>query len=80
MDFVVVLVLVLDKILICEDDHEDDDEYEKNQIRSRAYALRLFLFSAFQLPAGVADPQAGGRADVSKCSTTVAFQPLNPEL
>ena len=26
------------------------DEYEKNQIRSHAYALRLFLFSAFHIP------------------------------
>jgi len=34
-DFVVVLVL--DKILIHEDEHED--EYEKYQIRSHAYAL-----------------------------------------
>ena len=38
--FVVVLVLVLVsrpyKILI----HENEDEYEKNQIRSHAYALR----------------------------------------
>ncbi len=34
------------KILIYEDEHED----EKNQIRSLAYALRLFLFSAFHIP------------------------------
>ena len=34
------------KILIYEDEHED----EKNQIRSPAYALRLFLFSAFRIP------------------------------
>jgi hypothetical protein len=32
------------KILI----HKDEDE--KNQIRSLAYALRLFLFSAFRIP------------------------------
>ncbi len=32
------------KILIYE------DEDEKNQIRSHAYALRLFLFSAFRIP------------------------------
>ena len=36
------------KILIYEDEHEDDDE--KNQIRSHAFALRLFLFSAFRIP------------------------------
>jgi hypothetical protein len=36
------------KILIYEDEHEDEDE--KNQITSHAYALRLFLFSAFRLP------------------------------
>jgi hypothetical protein len=47
-DFVVVLVLVPYKILIYEDEHED--EYEKNQIRSHASALRLFLFSAFRIP------------------------------
>jgi hypothetical protein len=50
-DFVVVLVPRPYKILIYEDEHED----EKNQIRSHAFALRLFLFfriphSAFQLP------------------------------
>ena len=46
--FVVVLVLVFVpyKILI----HEHEDEDEKNQIRSQAYALRLFLFSAFRIP------------------------------
>ena len=45
-DFVLVLVLVPRpyKILIYED--KDD----KNQIRSHAYALRLFLFSAFRIP------------------------------
>ena len=36
------------KMLIYEDEHEDEDE--KNQIRSHAYALRLFLFSAFRIP------------------------------
>ena len=36
------------KILIYEDEHEDEDEM--NQIRSHAFALRHFLFSAFQLP------------------------------
>jgi len=45
-DFVVVLVPRPYKILIYEDEHED----EKNQIRSHAYALRLFLFSAFRIP------------------------------
>ena len=42
--------LVLDTIPIYEDEHED--EYEKNQIRSHAHALRFsyFLHSAFQLP------------------------------
>jgi len=40
--------LVLYKILIHEDEHEDEDE--KNQIRSYAYALRFFLFSAFRIP------------------------------
>jgi hypothetical protein len=40
MDFVVVLVLVLRplKNSYFEDEHED--EYEKNQIKSHAYALR----------------------------------------
>jgi hypothetical protein len=46
--FVVVLVLVPYKVLIHEDEHEVDDE--KNQFRSQAYALRLFLFSAFRIP------------------------------
>ncbi len=50
--FVVVLVPVLNKILI----HED--EYEKNQIRSYAHALRRFLFSAF--PPGRRPLRAGG--------------------
>ncbi len=45
-DFVVVLVLAPYKILI----HEYEDEDENNQIRSHAYALRLFLFSAFRIP------------------------------
>ena len=36
--------LVRYKVLI----HED--EYEMNQIRSYAYALRFFLFSAFRIP------------------------------
>jgi hypothetical protein len=36
-DFVVVLVL--DKILIPEDEHENEDEYEKYQIRSLESAL-----------------------------------------
>jgi hypothetical protein len=31
---------VLDKILIHEDEHENEDEYEKYQIRSNAYALK----------------------------------------
>jgi hypothetical protein len=31
-------------------DFEDEDENEKNQIRSHAYALRFFLFSAFRIP------------------------------
>jgi len=39
-----VAVLVPYKILI----HEDEDD--KNQIKSHAYALRLFLFSAFHIP------------------------------
>ena len=34
-----VLVLVLDKILIPEDEHENEDEYEKYQIRSPESAL-----------------------------------------
>ena len=48
-DFVVVLVLVvvLDKILIPEDEHED--EYEKYQIRSHAYALRPLPYT-LQIP------------------------------
>jgi hypothetical protein len=29
--------------------HEDEDEYEKNQIRSPALALRHFLFSALRI-------------------------------
>jgi len=45
--FVVILVLVLDKIPIHEDEH--DDEYEKNQIKSHAYALRPF-FTQSHLP------------------------------
>jgi hypothetical protein len=40
--------LVSYKILINEDEHEDEDE--KNQIRSLADALRRFLFSAFRIP------------------------------
>jgi hypothetical protein len=40
--------LVPYKILIYEDEYED--EYEKNQIRSHASGLRLFLFSAFRIP------------------------------
>jgi hypothetical protein len=40
--------LVLYKIPIHEDEHDDEDE--KNQIRSHTYALRLFLFSAFRIP------------------------------
>jgi hypothetical protein len=32
--FVVVLVLVLEKILILEDEHEYEDEYEKYQLGS----------------------------------------------
>ena len=36
---VVVLVLVLDKILIHKDEHENEDEYEKYQIRSPESAL-----------------------------------------
>ncbi len=28
----------------------NEDEDENNQIRSHAYALRLFLFSAFRIP------------------------------
>jgi hypothetical protein len=39
---------VLDKILIPEDEHEYEDE--KNQLKSHAYALRVFLFSAFRIP------------------------------
>ncbi|CAB1061457.1 hypothetical protein D1BOALGB6SA_6230 [Olavius sp. associated proteobacterium Delta 1] len=38
-DFVVVLVLVLDKILNHEDEHENDDEHEKYQIQSPKSAL-----------------------------------------
>ncbi len=44
----IAFVLVPYKILIHEDEHEN--EYEKNQIRSHASALRLFLFSAFRIP------------------------------
>jgi hypothetical protein len=40
--------LVPYKILIHENEHEDEDE--KNQIKSHASALRLFFFSAFRIP------------------------------
>ncbi len=50
IDHLVESSLVPYKILIYEDEHDDEDEDEKNQIRSHAYALRLFLFSAFRIP------------------------------
>jgi hypothetical protein len=43
MDFVVVLVLRPLKNSYFEDEHED--EYEKNQIKSHAYALRPQLYT-----------------------------------
>ncbi len=46
--FVVVLVLVPYKILIHEDEH--DDEYEKNQIRSHASALRPQPYTLYLVP------------------------------
>ncbi len=64
-DFVVVLLVPRPyKILIYEDEHEDEDE--KNQIRSHAYALRLFLFSAFRIPRMTPNiPKEGLRWDKS---------------
>jgi hypothetical protein len=61
--FVVVLVLVLNKILIHEDEHED--EYGKNQIRSYAHALSLFLFSAFPPGVGPSGPEAAFQLPIS---------------
>ena len=57
--FVVVLVLVLNKILI----HED--EYEKNQIRSYAHALSLFLFPAFPPGVSPSGPEAAFQLPIS---------------
>jgi len=47
------------KILIYEDEYEDEDE--KNPIRSHSYALRLFLFSTFPPGCRHRPLRAGGR-------------------
>ena len=54
-------------------DFEDEDENEKNQIRSHAYALRFFLFSAFRIfSRGIVPPH---RTTTGPTSEFVFFSP-----